>query len=101
MKLLFSAAAAALFLLAGCEPQVSIPQGVQVYFSPRGGATEAVVNALEHATNTVFVQAYSFTSAPIAKAVVDAHRRGIRVAVILDKSQKTERYSSADFIRNA
>jgi phosphatidylserine/phosphatidylglycerophosphate/cardiolipin synthase-like enzyme len=85
-------------LLAGCEPQASIPQGIQVYFSPKGGATDAVVNALAQATNNVLVQAYSFTSAPIAKALVDAHRRGIKVQVILDHSQRTEKYSEADFL---
>jgi phosphatidylserine/phosphatidylglycerophosphate/cardiolipin synthase-like enzyme len=91
-------AAAALCWLAGCAPQASIPQGVEVYFSPNGGATEAVVNALEHATNSVFVQAYSFTSASIARALVEARRRGVKVQVILDKSQRTEKYSEADFL---
>jgi phosphatidylserine/phosphatidylglycerophosphate/cardiolipin synthase-like enzyme len=88
-------------LLAGCGPQASIPQGVQVFFSPKGGATEAVVNALDQATNNVLVQAYSFTSAPIAKALVDAHRRGVKVQVILDHSQRTEKYSEADFLKNS
>src|SRR5579863_4207694 len=87
-------------LLSGCEPPGSTPQGVRVYFSPHGGATEAVVNALEHATNSVLVQAYSFTSAPIARALVDAQRRGVKVQVILDKSQRTEKYSEADFLKN-
>lgn len=49
----------------------------------------------------VLVQAYSFTSAPIAKALVDAHKRGVDVRVILDKSQRTAKYSSADFIAHA
>jgi phosphatidylserine/phosphatidylglycerophosphate/cardiolipin synthase-like enzyme len=89
-----------LLLLAGCYPQGSVPQGVQVYFSPHGGATEAVVSAVEHATNTVLVQAYSFTSAPIARALVDAGHRSIKVQVILDKSQRTEKYSEADFLKN-
>lgn len=74
---------------------------IEVFFSPNGGCTEAVVSTLNRATNTVLVQAYSFTSAPIAKAVVDAHKRGVRVSVILDKSQETEKYSSADFLANA
>ena len=87
-------------LLAGCVPQPSVPQGIQVYFSPRGGATAAVVDALNGATNSVLVQAYSFTSAPIAKALVDAHRRGVKVRVILDDSQRTEKYSEADFLKN-
>jgi phosphatidylserine/phosphatidylglycerophosphate/cardiolipin synthase-like enzyme len=86
--------------LVGCQPDASIPQGVRVYFSPHGGATEAVVEALSHATNSVLVQAYSFTSAPIAQALVQAHRRGVKVQVILDRSQETEKYSEADFLRN-
>jgi phosphatidylserine/phosphatidylglycerophosphate/cardiolipin synthase-like enzyme len=74
---------------------------IQVYFSPNGGCTEAVVENLNKATNSVLVQAYSFTSAPIAKALVDAKKRGLNVEVILDKSNRTEKYSSADFIAHA
>jgi len=70
---------------------------VQVFFSPRGGCTEAVVNAITQAKSEILVQAYSFTSAPIAKALVEAHKRGVRVQIVLDRSQRKERYSSADF----
>jgi hypothetical protein len=38
------------------------------------------------------------TSAPIAKALVDAKRRAVAVTVILDKSQRTEKYFSATFL---
>ena len=71
---------------------------IQVFFSPQGGCTEAVAENLNKATNSVLVQAYSFTSAPIAKALVDAEKRGVKVQVILDKSQRTEKYSEADFL---
>ena len=37
----------------------------------------------------------------IAKALVGAHRRGVRVTVVLDKSQRTDKYSPADFLRNS
>ena len=74
---------------------------IEVCFSPKGGCTEAVVKELDAAKSTVLVQAYSFTSAPIAKAIVDAHSRGVRIEVILDKSQRTEKYSSADFVEHA
>jgi len=74
---------------------------LDVYFSPRGGATFAIRQALDNAKSSVLVQAYSFTSAPIAEALVRAHRRGVKVKVLLDKSQKTEKYSSADFLANA
>jgi phosphatidylserine/phosphatidylglycerophosphate/cardiolipin synthase-like enzyme len=48
----------------------------------------------------VLVQSYSFTSAPIAKALLDAHTRGVQVQVILDKSQRNEKYSAANFLAN-
>jgi phosphatidylserine/phosphatidylglycerophosphate/cardiolipin synthase-like enzyme len=73
---------------------------LQVFFSPNGGCTAAIVSELERAKSSVLVQAYSFTSAPIARAVIDAKKRGVRVQVILDRSQKTEKYSSADFLSN-
>jgi phosphatidylserine/phosphatidylglycerophosphate/cardiolipin synthase-like enzyme len=73
----------------------------KAYFSPHGGCTEAIVGEITHAKSNLLVQAYSFTSAPIAKAVVEAHRRGVHVAVVLDSSQASQRYSSADFLANS
>lgn len=85
---------------AKSKPTQSEPQ-IEVFFSPHGGCTEAIVKTLDQAKGSVLIQAYSFTSAPIAKAVVDAHKRGVQVKVILDKSQRTEKYSSADFLAHA
>jgi phosphatidylserine/phosphatidylglycerophosphate/cardiolipin synthase-like enzyme len=95
-------------LVPACRAQ-DAPQGqqaqflppIEVFFSPKGGCTEAVVKELAAAKSTVLVQAYSFTSASIAKALVDAHKRGAQVQVILDKSQKGEKYTSADFVQHA
>jgi len=58
------------------------------------------VQTINAARQSIIVAAYSFTSKPIAKALVDAHKRGVRVQVVLDKSQRTERYSSATFLSN-
>lgn len=77
------------------------PSSVEVYFSPKGGATDACVAAIAAAKKSISVQAYSFTSAPIAGALVDARKRGVAIAVILDKSQRTEKYSEADFVAHA
>ena len=79
----------------------STQEDIHPYFSPNGGCTEAVVNALGSAQKSVLVQAYSFTSAPIAQALVVAKKRGVDVQVILDKSQRTDKYSSATFLSNA
>jgi phosphatidylserine/phosphatidylglycerophosphate/cardiolipin synthase-like enzyme len=108
-----AAIAAALVLLIGAAttaptvaPTVAGPaiQGrsagtvLAVYFSPNGGATGAVVEALGRAREHVLVIAYTFTSAPIARALVEAHRRGVVVEVILDRKEARKQYSSADFL---
>ena len=74
---------------------------IEVFFSPKGGCTDAIVKALAEAKTSIRIQAYSFTSAPIAKAVVDANKNGVDTKVILDNSQRTQRYSSADFLAHA
>lgn len=70
---------------------------VQVYFSPHGGCTQAIVREINQAKREILVQAYSFTSKPIAKALVEARKRGVKTEIILDKSQRREKYSAADF----
>jgi phosphatidylserine/phosphatidylglycerophosphate/cardiolipin synthase-like enzyme len=79
----------------------TIALSADVFFSPGDNPTGVIVRELGSVKSNVLVQAYSFTSAPIAKALVDAHKRGVKVTVVLDKSQRSEKYSSADFLVNA
>ena len=72
----------------------------QVYLSPNGGATQAIIKEISDAKSEILVQAYSFTSSPIAKALVDANKRGVKVEAILDKSQRKESYTEATFLSN-
>lgn len=46
------------------------------------------------------VQSYACISTPIAKSLLNAHNRGIKFEVILDKSHRTQKYSSATFLLN-
>jgi phosphatidylserine/phosphatidylglycerophosphate/cardiolipin synthase-like enzyme len=73
----------------------------EVCFSPNGGCTEAIVKEIDNATLEVLVQGYSFTSPQIARALVMAKKRATSVEVILDKSQRKEKYTSATFLANA
>jgi len=74
---------------------------VEVCFTPGEDCTDRIVKALGEAKTSIFVQAYNFTSAPIAKALVDAKKRGVHVEAILDKSNRTDKYSAADFLANS
>jgi phosphatidylserine/phosphatidylglycerophosphate/cardiolipin synthase-like enzyme len=77
------------------------PARIAVYFSPHGEATDAVIREVNAAQQQILVQAYSFTSAPIAKALIEVHKRGVQVRVILDKSNETATYTAATFMLNA
>src|SRR5262249_46504638 len=66
-----------------------------VCFVPGQDCEGAAVDEINRAEHTILMQAYSFTSGRIAKALVDAKRRGVDVRAILDKSQRTQKYSGA------
>jgi phosphatidylserine/phosphatidylglycerophosphate/cardiolipin synthase-like enzyme len=61
---------------------------IEVHFSPNGGCTDAIVKEIHEAKKSVLVQAYSFTSSPIAKALVSAKGPGMRIEVILDATSQ-------------
>lgn len=77
-------------------PDAQIESG----FSPGGSAEALILKAIGSAQKSIRVAAYSFTSKPIATALLDAHKRGIDVQVIVDESQRTEKYTSATFLAN-
>jgi phosphatidylserine/phosphatidylglycerophosphate/cardiolipin synthase-like enzyme len=70
-------------------------------FSPDGRCSTLILEAISSARESIRVQAYSFTARPIAEALVEAHRRGVDVAVIVDKSQNSERYSVMSLLSEA
>jgi phosphatidylserine/phosphatidylglycerophosphate/cardiolipin synthase-like enzyme len=74
---------------------------IRVYFAPPGGCTDAIVNALNKAQKVVLVQAYTFSSKPIAGALVAAEKRGVKVEAILDKSQRKDRFTEATTLSRA
>jgi phosphatidylserine/phosphatidylglycerophosphate/cardiolipin synthase-like enzyme len=93
-------------LLGGAKSQPSAAQSldakasIEVGFSP-GGAEALVLREIAAARQSIDMAAYSFTSPTIAKALVDAQKRGVQVRAVLDKSQLSERYSGATFLANA
>lgn len=65
-----------------------------VHFSPHGGVTDALVQYIGTAQKSIRVLAYNFTSKPVADALIEAHKRGVDVEVILDRSVPTEKNSA-------
>ena len=54
-------------------------------FSPEGSASRLVDRAIDHAQHSIRLAAYSFTSADVVRHLIDAKRRGVDVAVIVDE----------------
>lgn len=72
-----------------------------VAFSPRGQGQALIVQAIDSAQRSILVQAYGFTNKYILRALVQAHKRGVDVKIILDKSNENRRYSGATYVHNA
>ncbi|CUW41785.1 putative endonuclease precursor [Magnetospirillum sp. XM-1] len=91
---------ATMTLLMTAHAGMAADRQIDVCFTPGMDCTGKVVEAISAARRTILVQAYSFTSPPIAQALVQAKKRGVDVRAVLDKSQRTEKYSGADFLAN-
>lgn len=89
----FTGALTLLFLVRSAYRAWGTMPSVAVLFSPKGGATDAVLRELNGARREILVLAYSFSSKPIAEALIKAKTRGVHVEVVLDRSNEQEAYS--------
>lgn len=85
----------------GTVPPADGRAWVQMATAPDGGALDLVLNVIDSAKTSIRIAAYSFTSKPIAEALLRKQKAGVSVMVVMDKSQLTERYTSATFLANA
>ncbi|MDH0342040.1 phospholipase D family protein [Chromobacterium haemolyticum] len=69
-------------------------------FSPRAGALDTVLKGISAAKQQILVAAYSFSSKPVATALLDAQRRGVKVFVVADRKDNSTKYSAAQFLAN-
>jgi phosphatidylserine/phosphatidylglycerophosphate/cardiolipin synthase-like enzyme len=60
---------------------------VEVLFTPWDDAEGALLAALAKARRTIHVQAFVFTSRNLARALEEAHRRGVQVQMLVDLEQ--------------
>jgi len=85
-----------IFLLLALTPALAKPP-VEVYFSPNGGAEKALVQAIDQAQHRIQAAVYFFTSRTVAKALLQAGKRGVKVSMILDGNDESE-YSKGFYV---
>jgi phosphatidylserine/phosphatidylglycerophosphate/cardiolipin synthase-like enzyme len=93
----FTGALTLLYLLRIAHHAWFTPPSLEPHFSPKGGCTDAIVREIQQARHEILVLAYSFTSRPIAQALVDAKLRGVHVEIVLDHSNEHELYTDLHF----
>jgi phosphatidylserine/phosphatidylglycerophosphate/cardiolipin synthase-like enzyme len=76
-------AAVAIPCLAGQSVQAK--GTMEAAFSPDGGGERLVIKVIDAAQSEIKVLAYSFTSAPITRALLAARKRGVAVTVVADE----------------
>jgi len=72
----------------------------EVGFSPNGESLQIILKGISEAQESIWVAAYSFTSKPVSEALLDAHKRGVRVAVVADHKGNSGRYTAVNFLAN-
>lgn len=64
---------------------------LDVCFTPPSGCSEKIIEEINKSEISIYVQAYGFTSKKIADSLINAHLRGVKVQVILDRSNMSKK----------
>ena len=62
---------------------------IEVAFSPDEGGERLVIKVIGSARREIRLLSYSFTSAPVARALVDARKRGVDIKIVADQKNNT------------
>lgn len=83
------------------EPVLIDGDLISTCFTPPSGCGAVIASRISKAQESIHVQAYGFTSGEIAKALINANNRGVKVRVLLDKSNIGAKYSKMRDLRKA
>ena len=72
----------------------------EVYFSPNGGCTNAIINEIKKAEKTIDIMMYSLSSRPIANELINAKNRGVIIRILADKGQRKQKFTSCRYLSN-
>jgi phosphatidylserine/phosphatidylglycerophosphate/cardiolipin synthase-like enzyme len=73
-------------------------QDIKVYFSPNGGCQQAVISEIKKAAQTIDIAMYYLSSGDIARALVQASHKSVRIRIVLDQSQEIEGASKSGYL---
>lgn len=90
----------ALSISAYASTPINSGASFDIGFSPNGNSLPLVIQGINSAKKSIHVAAYSFTSKPIAEALLSASKRGVDVKVIADEKSNSGKYSATTYLAN-
>ncbi|MEM3507304.1 MAG: phospholipase D-like domain-containing protein [Candidatus Bathyarchaeia archaeon] len=73
---------------------------IGAYFSPKDKCSSKLIYWIDKANKSIHVLIYSFTLNSISEALINAHKRGIEVLIVLEKDQLSK-YSKYEELKNS
>lgn len=73
----------------------------QTLFSPDDGIKDIQISLIEQEKKSLDIAIFSFTDADTAHAVIEAHKRGVKVRIVADRGSSTGEFSKIFTLRKA
>jgi phospholipase D len=74
---------------------------VSTCFTPPSGCTKFIANEIDKAQSSIYMQAYGMSDPLITEALIEAQARGVKVRLLLDRSNLKQRFSKIHELQRA
>lgn len=74
---------------------------VSTCFTPPAGCTKFIANQIDKAEESIYMQAYGMSDALITTALINAQARGVKVRILLDRSNLKQKFSKLHELQRA
>jgi phosphatidylserine/phosphatidylglycerophosphate/cardiolipin synthase-like enzyme len=74
---------------------------LEIYFSPKDKQSNQIINYISHAEEYIYVPALLITHSKIVTELINAHRRGVDVKIILDANSTSTKHIKYNTLRNS
>ena len=74
---------------------------IDLCFTPPSNCANLITDVIDRAKITIYMQAYGLTHPEIINSLIKANERGVKVRVLLDRSNLTQKYSKIEELKQA
>ncbi|WMC18856.1 MAG: phospholipase D family protein [Enterobacteriaceae bacterium PSpicST2] len=72
---------------------------IDVGFSPGDTAKNIILKSINNSKTSIDIAAYSFTNKIIAKLLIKAYNRGVKIRIVADKKSNTGKYTIVKYLK--